>query len=277
MKITVIIEDRSYNGELTGKHGLSLLLQTENGCVLLDAGSDESTYKNYKSLGFGTDIIDAIVVSHNHYDHIGGIPLFLENCDSKVYISADAENEYYKKRFMHRRKTLSRTEILRKDRDRFVFVDDQTEILPGVFVCRIKDPDKAFFCKDHRLKRLIGNRPAPDDFTHEVYIAVIEDASCGIISSCSHNGIVNIINDAKRRFPDAAFDYFVGGLHMFGKDSASMNCTEKQARKVFASVEKSGLKKIYTGHCTGEKAYGVLTENTNIGSEYFSTGDSFVL
>jgi len=276
MKVTVIIENKTYKENLLEQYGLSLLIETNGSIVLMDAGSDESAYTNFNHLGFSAENINAIVISHNHFDHFGGAPFFIENCSSKVYISCEADNDYYTKSLLHRRKMVSRTDVIRKYFNRFEFVEDQIEVLPGVYVCRIKEPNRDFFCKDHRLKSMKNNKLISDDFSHEVYLAVIEGESCKIVSSCSHNGIVNIINDATRRFPEFSLDAFVGGLHMRGRKSKTLNCSKKQAEQVFSIVENSTLKKIYTGHCTGKKAYNLL-KNYNIETQYFSTGDSFVL
>ena len=178
---------------------------------------------------------------------------------------------------MHRRTKVSRTDIIDSYRDRFIFVDDQTEVLPGVFVCRINDPCEKFFCKDRSLKRLNKQKLLPDDFSHEIYMAVIEEGDCTIISSCSHNGIINIINDAQRRFPNARDTSFVGGLHMRGRRSDKLNCSKKYAQSVFLMVENYGLKKLHTGHCTGTKAYGLLKMHSQINAYYYSTGDTFIL
>lgn len=277
MKVTVIIENKSYRENLLCQYGLSLFVETVGGTVLLDAGSDESAFLNFNNLGLSAIDIDAIVISHNHFDHFGGAPFFIENSNATVYISSAANNEYCVKSFLRRRQIVSRTEIIKKYPNRFHFVDNQTEILPGVYVCRIQNADKKFFCKDRRLKQIDEKGLLQDDFSHEVYLSVIEDGKCKILSSCSHNGIVNIISDAKHRFPDYPCTAFVGGLHMRGRKSNSINCTQKYADLVFSAVETVGTSTVYTGHCTGKKAYRLLRSHSRIDAHYFSTGDTFVL
>jgi ribonuclease BN (tRNA processing enzyme) len=58
-----------------GRRQAAMLIRTASGAVLLDCGP--TTLTGLAELGIPRDEIDAIVVSHYHGDHFGGIPLFL--------------------------------------------------------------------------------------------------------------------------------------------------------------------------------------------------------
>ena len=274
MRFTTVIENHSFKEGLLEQYGLSFFIETKGGNILLDAGSDESAYINFCTLGFSPEAINAIVVSHNHYDHFGGIPYFLDKCDAPLYLSANAEKDYYLKSFLHKRTLVSCTDTIRKYRDRITFVEDKTEILPDVYVCRINKRDPAFFCRDKRLKQMVDGKLTFDDFSHEVYLAVVEDGECIIFSSCSHNGIVNIVEDAQARF-EVPVTTFVGGLHMRGQHSNSLNCSRKYVDTVSDTLQTLEVKRVFTCHCTGEKAFRLLKKNDKIDFRYFSTGESF--
>lgn len=274
MRFTAIIENRSRKEDLIAQYGLSLFLETGRGNVLLDAGSDGSAYQNFLSLGFSPDRIDAIVVSHNHNDHFGGVPFFADHCSAPIYLSREADRDYYLKRMLHRRQLVSCGEIIRDYRDRIVPVDDRLEIFPGVFLCRIAKTDPAFFCKDRRLRRMVGGRLLFDDFAHEIYLAVIEQGRCIVFSSCSHNGIVNIVRDAERRF-GTPVDTFVGGLHTRGNSPHTLNCSRRYLDVVASEIGSLGVQRVLTCHCTGDKAYRLLKRASEIRWHYFSTGESF--
>lgn len=275
MKVNIIIENKSYREGLIGQYGLSMLIESNNHSLLLDAGSDESAFLNYISMGYSPNTIDAIVVSHNHFDHIGGIPYFLNHCNSKVYISEAANGKYYTKSFFHRRHLVSRTDIIENAIERFEFVKDQIKLFENIYICRIDEPDPFYLCKDKRLKRETNGKLELDNFEHEVYVAVIENNECKILSSCSHNGIINIINDTKKRFNNIPITTFIGGMHMRGRKSNTLNCSLEHVKNLIDAVEKSGIKTIFTGHCTGFKAYDLLRKTENVRIEYFSTGDCF--
>jgi ribonuclease BN (tRNA processing enzyme) len=58
-----------------GRRQSAILLRTESGALLLDCGA--TTGSGLDALGVARDEIDAILVSHFHGDHFGGIPLLL--------------------------------------------------------------------------------------------------------------------------------------------------------------------------------------------------------
>ena len=58
-----------------GRRQSAILLRTRSGTVLVDCGA--TTGSGLDALGIERDEIDAILVSHFHADHFGGIPLLL--------------------------------------------------------------------------------------------------------------------------------------------------------------------------------------------------------
>ena len=116
----------------------------------------------------------------------------------------------------------------------------------------------------------------PDNFSHEIYLAVIEDQSVKIVSSCSHNGIVNIVRDAQKRFglPVSAF---VGGLHMRGNHSNRLNASKPYLRSVIEELNTLEAGHIYTCHCTGTAGFELLKKTYKNEVTYFNTADSFTV
>lgn len=275
MIITSVIENKSNKKNIFGQYGLSLLIETDMGCVLLDCGMDEKTIQNYNTLQLQKKDLDAIVISHNHFDHIGGLKFFSDLYKHvSIYGSSDILVELYTKSFFSKRK-VSRNDIVLELKDRFVFIDDCIQVIPNVFVCRIADVDKERQCKDKKLKLLERNKLIPDDFKHEVYITVIEKGQCKIVSSCSHNGVSNIINDAKKRFPQYPITAFVGGLHTRGKKSTSLNCKKKDILTIADEIAKIENFHLYTCHCTGKKAFNIIKSIVGKKCSYFSSGEIF--
>ncbi|MDW7657899.1 MAG: MBL fold metallo-hydrolase [Bacillota bacterium] len=76
--IMPVFEAWSKSDMFPGGHGLSYLLKTDTATILLDLGNNEGRsdpsplQMNMQTLGISFDDIDAVVLSHNHPDHVGG-------------------------------------------------------------------------------------------------------------------------------------------------------------------------------------------------------------
>ncbi|PVX27611.1 MAG: MBL fold metallo-hydrolase, partial [Candidatus Bathyarchaeum sp.] len=91
VRITVLIEDSnsSTKPKLKSKHGLSFYVQAkigdEKAAVLLDVGpSSDALLSNVDALGVNLEDIDAVALSHGHYDHTGGLLEALKHIRKRV-------------------------------------------------------------------------------------------------------------------------------------------------------------------------------------------------
>lgn len=79
LEIIPLIDWYTSHKDLKGEAGVSYLIKTDENSILFDVGynpeqSDPSPLlNNMKQLGITTDDFDAIVISHNHLDHVGGM------------------------------------------------------------------------------------------------------------------------------------------------------------------------------------------------------------
>ena len=74
-----------------------------------------------------------------------------------------------------------------------------------------------------------------------------------IFNSCSHGGADNIINEVTATFPDKKVLAFIGGFHLYNK-------SEEVVRDFAKRLKETGVKHVYTGHCTGKTSYKILKE-----------------
>jgi len=87
MKITVVYDNNTMEGLKCG-WGFSCLIETGSNNILFDTGWDgHLLLENMEKLSIDPQIIDTLVLSHQHWDHIGGMPAFLNvNPDVDIYV-----------------------------------------------------------------------------------------------------------------------------------------------------------------------------------------------
>lgn len=95
MKIKVLVENMSQRSDLNGEHGLSLLIELENQKILFDTGQSPLFYENARDLSEDLSGVSKMIISHGHYDHVGGLKRALDTIRGPIYIQADAFNSLY--------------------------------------------------------------------------------------------------------------------------------------------------------------------------------------
>ena len=93
LKITVLSENNTKKDTFLSEHGLSLLIEVAGKKILFDTGASDCFIKNAKQLDINLNSIDCIVLSHGHYDHVGGLH-HLRN--KKVFVHPHIFNQKYK-------------------------------------------------------------------------------------------------------------------------------------------------------------------------------------
>ena len=122
MKITTLTDNRAQSKKLETEHGLSLYIETDCGQkILYDTGQSDLFMRNAKKLGVELKNVEKVVISHAHYDHVGGLLAFLKiNKTAKVYMNATLfDYEYFSLKSGVKKLNGFPTELL-EYRDRFV-------------------------------------------------------------------------------------------------------------------------------------------------------------
>lgn len=279
MEIVTLIENTSRDSHLVAEHGLSLYIESQGHCLLFDMGPSEAFLHNAAYLNVDIAQVDAAVVSHAHYDHGGGLAPFLAaNCTAPVFMKAGADGDYYANigaklppwllGVMHplvrnslrlsRYIGLDKTVIQRyADRINFVaehrFVDDTISIVTELN-SGLPWPEGNRFLLEKTGKKLVS-----DSFAHELILVIQEPDGLVIFTGCGHNGVLNMLASVRRIFMDQPIKAVVGGFHL-SLQPGRPGIAGKRAdiEGIGEALLRSGVHVVYTGHCTGDEAYGIL-------------------
>ncbi|MBQ6637224.1 MAG: MBL fold metallo-hydrolase [Lachnospiraceae bacterium] len=247
---------REHCPDLGAQHGLSLYIEYGMYKMLVDAGQSELFFENAGKLGIDLSRVDAAVLSHAHYDHADGFEKFFEvNKKAKLYVRKEAGECFYSKNDDGMKYIGPKKGMLEKYKSRIEYVGG--EFVPVVCWSTYAIPHTSNgldeIGKRAELYREVNGELMPDDFSHEQTLILGTQKGIVIISSCSHAGAENIIREARDFYCDEnkEIDAFIGGFHLHkSSDEEILACAE--------ALKKAGVKRIITGHCTGDHAFEIL-------------------
>ncbi|MDF2487019.1 MAG: beta-lactamase domain protein, partial [Herbinix sp.] len=238
---------------------------------LLDSGASDKFLINTKALKIDVKEIDYAILSHAHYDHAGGMGAFFDHNDKASFYlrSGSRENSYLKIAFLKKYIGLEHG-ILQRSQDRIIMAEGDYVIEPGVFLIPHKTEGLEKIGRKAFLYVNSEGQYKPDNFNHEQSLVFDTAQGLVILNSCSHGGADTIIREIQETFPEKQVYALIGGFHLIKQSS-------KEVRKLAIKLKESGVKHIYTGHCTGDKAFKILKEELQDRVDYLSTGLEIVI
>jgi 7,8-dihydropterin-6-yl-methyl-4-(beta-D-ribofuranosyl)aminobenzene 5'-phosphate synthase len=267
---------------VSSEFGLSLHVSSKAGAqirnVLIDfAFTPEALNNNLSLLGLDPSRIDALVLSHGHYDHFGGLIGFLRENKGKlraklpIYLGGE---ECFCARQWNAPPTKGDFGAL--DRDALKEADLAVMFSPGPALVaehgfttgqvslasfeKVLSPSSmrigrvgnfgcyaAEFSEDERTKGTI-----PDQFRHEIATAYrLKGRGLVILSSCSHRGIVNIVKQGKVVSGVDKVHAIIGGFHL-------APFKEDYVHEVVTALKQIAPDYVIPMHCTGEPFYEIM-------------------
>jgi len=247
IRITTLVENTALGAGLLAEHGLSFWIEYGDKRILFDTGQSDILIPNAKVLGVNLAETDAIVLSHGHYDHTGGLAAVLDiAAKAKIYLHpAAVEPKFSKKAFGA--KLIGMPDSARKaigDRE-VIWTEMPTQIFPGVTVTgqvpRINDFEDvggAFFLDENCQKA--------DELLDDQTLFIETSKGLVIVFGCAHAGVVNILHRITDLSEKKQFYAVLGGMHLLRASNERIERT----KLVFNEYD---LQKIGPAHCTGSK------------------------
>lgn len=235
MYIRILYDNRTATEDMTAGWGLSCLV---NDSVLFDTGEDAGKLlANMRQLGVDPGNVRAVVISHDHWDHTGGLSAVLaENPGISVYICPGLDG--------------SLKSQIRQNGGEPVEVAHPLMLTDNIVITgSVKGEYKGGSIREQAL-------------------GIRTSKGVSVLTGCAHPGIVRMAGKVKGIFGVDDIYCAAGGFHL--KASAP-----REVRAVIGRLEDMGARNFAPAHCTGDEAIGIFREEK--GKRFLETGSGRVL
>jgi len=211
MKIEILYDKNTGNKKLHTGWGVSFLVDEK---VLFDTGERGSfLMNNLKTLKVNIDKIEYVVISHDHWDHTGGLWELLKKKEGlTVYACPNFSTKFKEK--------------VKKLKGNLIEAEGIIAIAKGVFY----------------TGEIAGEYGG--EYMPEGALVVMTKNGVSIITGCAHPGVTKIVNTVKKDFPNEDIYAVLGGFHLMDKDRSAIDATADEFKKI-------GVKKVGATHCSG--------------------------
>ena len=212
MQLKIVCDNRIYDEKLDICWGFSCFIDEK---LLFDTGESEKVLLgNMQKLNISVENISTVIISHDHYDHTGGLAgLLRENPKIKVYGLSKFSPLFKKK--------------VKNSGAKLIEENKFTQIMPNIYLTG-------------EIATYYGNSPL-----YEESLIIRANPGLVIITGCSHPGIIKIIEKVKKNLLEPIY-LVMGGFHLMEKDERVVDMIVKRFRELEVS-------KVGPTHCTGDK------------------------
>jgi len=255
-------------------HGLSLIITARIGndrqTLVFDAGPEAYTVtRNGALLKVPFGDAGAVVLSHGHWDHAGGLveavrQVAAANGGKRVECHVNPGMFVPRGTLRHGGEPLPQKPVpspgeLAAAGATVVNAPEARLLLDDCFFLSGEIPRVTPYEKGlpgHLMRSADGKSWEPDPWLmDERYVAArVKGKGAIVFTACSHAGVINVLKDARNAFGDVPLHAVMGGFHLSGQQ------IEEIIPDTINDMKGFGLKRIVPAHCTGWRAVGALVQ-----------------
>jgi len=255
VKITTLCENSVSSRGLLGEHGLALLLSFQDQKILFDTGAGLTLLHNARVLGIELRDIDAVVLSHGHYDHTGGLTALVNTAGSvPVYAHPEVFGAKYRVDSPYNQRYIGipwSQKELEQQGFNFHLNHSWTELAPGIILTgeipRLEKPEGA----DPKLSLKTDQGTQEDPLKDDQAIIINAPQGVIVVLGCAHSGLFNTLQYALELTGKKLIYAVLGGTHL-------LRLSLSRLSSIAEGLHKIGLQKLAPCHCTGRAAQYAL-------------------
>lgn len=235
IKIRILTENTA-GGKFLAEHGLSYLIEIDGEQILFDSGHSDVFLKNAERMGINVQSkVEKIILSHGHWDHGDGLQ-FLKN---KTLITHPGSFVERFRKTDHSPVGLSFSKNYFENRFNLIESKDSYQLTENLFflgeIPRLSD----FESQTTPFELANGD----DDFIlDDSTLVAIQNDELVIITGCSHSGICNICEHAKKVTGISKIKVVMGGFHL--------KLQNKQTKLTAEYFKNNEVETLLPSHCT---------------------------
>ena len=256
-----------------GEWGFSAVVEADGHRILFDTGARPDTVlNNAKELGVDLSNITAVILSHNHSDHTGGLmtlrrAMLAKNpaALSQVY----AGTGIFAARRSDKGKPLEFMATTKREYEatggHFTEYDHPVELWNGIW---LTGPVPRTYPERNWSGRTQIQTPdgwREDTIPEDTSLVINTAQGLVVISGCGHAGIINTLEYARAKVRNAPIHAAIGGFHLYQLDDEKLSWTG-------AKLREFGLGNFLGAHCTGIEAVYRIRELTGLDRKRCSVG-----
>lgn len=254
-ELLVIVDNSSSSDSLIREHGLAILIQAGDQRVLFDTGSSADVLcHNAKSLNVDLSALTAVVLSHGHYDHTGGLGAVVSARPGvDIYANPQAFTRRWRDRPGESLKDISCPHSLDRlcEGGAVFHAVNAPEVVADWLV--LSGPIGGPHASRQAFVARKGDELVVDTFEDELFGLLKGSGGWVVLTGCCHRGLRNTLRAAKFMAHGERIAAVVGGLHLVEADDADLDETT-QLLRAFDEPD------LYVCHCTGEQATQKLSQ-----------------
>ncbi len=247
MVIKILVEETVRRANLLAEHGISVFVEFAGKQFLFDTGQMTALTWNAPRLGVDLKAIDAVILSHGHYDHTGGL---LELLKQRGAVPIFGHPDIFLRRF-HVTENGPRDvgnpwdrETLERAGAQFHLNRKFTEIFPNVFTTGEIPRENDFETIERGFQIQKEGRFVHDDIGDDQALVLNTKKGLVVIFGCGHSGLANTLVAISKFFGTKTVYAILGGFHL-------VQASEQRIQKTIEALREFSFEIISPMHCTG--------------------------